>query len=556
MHRFFSLGLLLLSCCLPTVVMAAEAAPAYTETVFEHNAEPVVPHKFLRIHRVLYAKPVALHSGAPDLSEASTAQLAFAAAWDRLRDERLRQRHFARTAGELGLLLGGGTVWYWANQDFNERDWDLEPTLESLWKEMTGEAVRFDINTIYTNIFNHPFTAAGYYTVARSNGYAFLESFLFTLAGSSVWEYLVEYLELVSLNDQVFSSMGGTVVGEVFYQLGEFFTTSSDTATNRIFKWVFGAGQNYHRWRDGNPARHAESTDRFGFRDDIWHRFDLFMGVGTAANDVVGEIGIETRVIHLPGYGTRAGEVSAFVNGTVLTQMRLRTSFGGDGLQDLSLFMKVMFLGYFYQHLTGTQNGTLNGYSFFVGPASAYEIHQHDWSQTGIEDVYGIVHIMGPSLDLGYYRNALRMRLTMDLYGDFAAIHAFAIDAFKAVGSLEFAKSVLREEAYDYALGLTARTRATLTYEQLEIGASGRYSYYDSIEGLDRFEEAITNDVRTTDEVASVRTWIAYKPYNDVMQVMFSYERRWRSGTASDGTVTASESETEDRFLGSLLFLF
>jgi hypothetical protein len=40
------------------------------------------------------------------------------------------------------------------------------------------------------------------------------------------------------------------------------------------------------------------------------------------------------------------------------------------------------------------------------------------------------------------------------------------------------------------------------------------------------------------------------------MRVTFSYERRWRSGTASDGTVSVSEAETEDRFLGALLFLF
>jgi Domain of unknown function (DUF3943) len=495
-------------------------------------------------------------SAAPDITQANPAQLAFDEEWERYQNASPRQRHPLRTTGELFLLLAGGTAWYWAQQDFNRRDWDLDPSLESLYDKLTGEAVRLDDNSIYTNIFNHPFTGAGYYLAARSNGYTALESFLFTLAASTVWEYLAEYLELVSINDQVFSPVGGTVVGEVVYQLGEFFTTSADTKANRILKWGFGAAQNFHRWLDGTPVQRAASTDRFGFRDDIWHQFPVFGGFGVAGDTFIAEIGIESQIIHLPGYGTRPGKVSAYIGAPVFTQLRFHSSINADGFQDVSLFMKAMLLGYFRQHLTPLQNGMVSGYSLIIGPVTAYELNMHDWSETDIDDVYGIIHILGPSMDLLYARSALHLRLTIDFTGDFAAIHAFAIDAFEQVGSLEFAKSVLQEEDYYYALGLTARAQATLTYGGLEVGVSGRYSYYDSIEGLDRREEDITNDVRTTDTVASVRTWLGYNIVNDFIQATFSYERRWRSGTASDGTVKANASETENRFLGSLRLLF
>ena len=306
----------------------------------------------------------------------------------------------------------------------------------------------------------------------------------------------------------------------------------------------------------GNPAKRAASTDRFGFRNDVWHQFSLFSGFGVADDNFIAAVGLETHIIHLPGYGTRLGPVSAFIDETVFTQMSARFSFGAGGVQDLSLFMKVMLLGYFHQHLTRSPNGTLSGHSLFIGPAMAYELNRHDWSQTGIKDIYGIINIVGPSMDVVYYWNRLRMRLSLDVYGDFAAIQAFALDAFKQGGSLESAKSVLREQEYYFALGLTSRAQASLTYNRLEVGTSGRYSYYASIEGLDRREEEITNDVKTTDTIASVSAWIAYKTVDDVMKVLFSYERRWRSETASDGNIKASESEAENRLLGSVIFQF
>ena len=126
-----------------------------------------------------------------------------------------------------------------------------------------------------------------------------------------MWEYLGEYLEYVSINDQIFTPLGGTAIGEVLYQLGEFFTTSANTPTNGVLKWIFGPFSNFHRWLDDTPARRTAKMDRFGFRQDIWHRFDLFAGVGVAGDTSIGEISAETQLVHLPGYGTQHGDISA-----------------------------------------------------------------------------------------------------------------------------------------------------------------------------------------------------------------------------------------------------
>jgi hypothetical protein len=49
---------------------------------------------------------------------------------------------------------------------------------------------------------------------------------------------------------------------------------------------------------------------------------------------------------------------------------------------------------------------------------------------------------------------------------------------------------------------------------------------------------------------------MAHNLFDGPMQFALSYEKLWRSGTASGGNLSVHESETENRFLGSLRFLF
>jgi len=64
------------------------------------------------------------------------------------------------------------------------------------------------------NTINHTYTGATYYTFARSNEYDIFASFLFAATGSLVWEYAGEFRERVSLNDMVFTTLGGSILGE------------------------------------------------------------------------------------------------------------------------------------------------------------------------------------------------------------------------------------------------------------------------------------------------------------------------------------------------------
>ena len=528
------------------------AAPQDLAAISVPQARP----EFFLLDRPPGADPRPLYASTLERDSDDLGQRAFKAHWQRYQAEGTRPRHFLRASAENLFLLGIGSALYWHNAYAKDRDNDLPPRLSSLGKKLLGEAIRFDHNRFYTNAFEHPMAGAGYYVATRSNGYGPFGSFLFSLAASSVWEYLGEYVEFVSINDQVFTPVGGAVIGEVFYQLSEFFAASADTPINSVLKWVFNPFSNVHRWLDDAPAIRAAEMDRFDFRQDIWHRFTLFTGVGMAGDTPIGEFHAETQLIHLPGYGARRGDVSAWLNGVLFTQMQFRSSFAESGVQDLSLFFKAMFLGYFRQRLGGPEEGTWRGFSVVIGPASAYELNTHEWSTTGIQDTYGVVHLLGPSIHFALYQGAVRLRMNMAAYGDFAAIRSFAVDAFKQRGSVEGAKSVLGLQDYYFGLGLTVRAQGALAYDRLAMGMHGRYSYYDSVEGLDIDEEEITNEVKTQDTIAAVGTWIRYEVISDLMNLAFSYERRWRAGMATDGNVRVKASETENRFIGSLLLLF
>ena len=58
-----------------------------------------------------------------------------------------------------------------------------------------------------TNMFMHPYHGNLYYNAARSNGYNYWQSGLFALAGSAMWEVLMEN-EHPSINDIITTPIG------------------------------------------------------------------------------------------------------------------------------------------------------------------------------------------------------------------------------------------------------------------------------------------------------------------------------------------------------------
>ncbi|MCX7678729.1 MAG: DUF3943 domain-containing protein [Spirochaetes bacterium] len=127
--------------------------------------------------------------------------------------------YFWRTTIELILLNSFGLINYFVNKDANIVDWEYQPNGEG-FKRKILDGWCLDTNNFRTNSLYHIYAGIIYYQTARSNNYGPFASFIWCFAGSTFWEYIGEYREQVSTNDQIFTPIGGLIFGEGLRQLG------------------------------------------------------------------------------------------------------------------------------------------------------------------------------------------------------------------------------------------------------------------------------------------------------------------------------------------------
>ncbi len=88
----------------------------------------------------------------------------------------------------------------------------------TFWKHLTDSKWVIDDDQFEINQFLHPYGGTVYYGLARSAGLNFWESFLYTAAGSFLWELGGE-TGPPSINDQITTTFGGTFLGEPLFRM-------------------------------------------------------------------------------------------------------------------------------------------------------------------------------------------------------------------------------------------------------------------------------------------------------------------------------------------------
>lgn len=412
------------------------------------------------------------------------------------------------------------------------------------------EAYTFDDNSWSINHFDHTFWAgAQYYGLARANNYSPMESFLFTFAASSFWEMFAEVREKVSLNDQVYTPIGGAIIGEVLHQVQGIFTRGSNRWTNRILGTIFGGPQAFNRWVSKNPPRRSDVLDRHGIAKDVWHA----MALSLVRTDQPGtSVEVAAEVITIPGY-SEPGQASQVVSSVPISQMLIRV---GIDQTDLALYFKTALIGYYKKNLSeatpGRRNLGLNGYELFVGPSSAYtmtdRVHGDD-----LHEQFAAVSILGPTVDLTIYRGRLKMRAVIDVYGDFASIRSLALDEYLENHSNVGLTDSIRGHGYYFGYGGTANSNFVVNYRGLEVGGSYRVSRVESIEGHSRHQENVTTDLHFSDSRSELKYWMSFQPTRD-WRVTGGVERLRLTGSIRD--MDLRDSQTRTKMYGKLTLMF
>lgn len=108
---------------------------------------------------------------------------------------------------------------------------NLSSIRRNLRRSWVEERDPFEINQ-----FGHPYQGSVYHGFARSSGLSYWESFVYTFAGSALWEIAGETTS-PSRNDQIASGIAGTFFGESLFRIGSLILENADGEPGPRRQW-------------------------------------------------------------------------------------------------------------------------------------------------------------------------------------------------------------------------------------------------------------------------------------------------------------------------------
>ena len=466
-----------------------------------------------------------------------------------------RDRHWWRAIGQASLLIGVMEVKYWIDKELNRFDFQYDLDWHNVRERfITLEAWRLDDNFFNTNGWRHTAQGGANYLFARSNGFSALESYVFSLAASTVWELAGEYKEEVSVNDLIMTPRSGFVVGEAFWHLGVFLLRSEPHWANQILGNAFSFGTGVLQRIDGEPRWRARVTGPLGLDASLPHRFESGLAVGrqeATGDDAQGVLRavVETDLVMIPGF-ERPGRARRLHTDPAFSQVRVAWTWGEHDVIDFEAFARAAVTSWHHKRVDARGRG----HNLLLGLASAYEYGFHaarDRDQPRTRDRLAIAHVIGPALDLWLRAGHARLRVGADLYGDYALVRNHAIDDHRALYPDEEVRSTVLRDNYHHAFGVTAHGRVTATYRGLEARLAYRLDRFRSIQGLDRHQDEIVDDYVLHDGRREGRLWLGYRVdlgLGLALRLEAGIETRYRTGTVK----TTTRATDERRYLGGL----
>lgn len=406
---------------------------------------------------------------------------------------------YGLAALENAATLVIGLTYYWLRTDVQRTDWDRP----SISDRFTLSAWRFDNNSNLFNHIFHPFGGANYYGLARINNLNVLESSLYSAGASFFWEFALEWRELVSINDLIFTPISGIAVGEFLFQLGEYATsTPSSKPWHPVGAYTFGLYRKLHDPFFKNHERIRLPGDGLGYSSAFWHEFHVageYLSVSTeAARDTLYGLRASAKLVSIPGFAQPGEFDLRFAQGN-FTDGKVDISLGAGGRFDTDLFFSASLLGKYSQAYRRHGQDTLRGHASLIGLTTAFRFSDHSFSASS--DQIAVAHAAGPRLSGWYEYGDFHANVDFDSTVDFAAIRSLAFEDWRQGRDVSGVKSVLIDKNYQYHYGASARTSLAVNYAGVGIELKAAAGRYASLQGYDRFEENVTADVSGTENI-------------------------------------------------------
>jgi len=402
------------------------------------------------------------------------------------------EANYLRGGLELALMLGAGTAWYWIDRERNLADWDFP----SFKQRLNGDALALDSNEFGINYLFHPLAGMGYHAALRSNGLSLAGSVVGAFAASFVWEFGLEFREKLSLNDFIVTTGAGTASGEFMHWLGVYLNSGpgGQTAWGKAARWILGFPETLHAKIDDRQRPFTGDLDALGLSQDIAHDFRFSYAFLHAQAEATLEdsspwahhVGLSAALVALPGY-QRQGRFDQF--------------FASGNFSDLGFVLTHSSEGTGYDLDTGT---TLLGYyaqavapgrwsrSLMIGTRISFRAAVQRYA--GWRDRFALMQLPGAAVDGRLQKGRLWFRFAGTLHPTFGSADAPAFEIWRAQNPGVKSKSILEKQGYFYGFGWSTDAQLEAGWGPLGLFGSYRRWALDSIEGLDRNQDAVQVD--------------------------------------------------------------
>lgn len=452
---------------------------------------------------------------------------------------------------ELGAFVGfsGGSYWIRYKSHFRE-DWQFKLTLDSqVNRVLFLDGWRFDSNNFKLN-WTHSLAGGIYYQFGRTSHMSWLYSWMMSAVASTFWESVIEWKEVISLNDQIMTGLGGFAIGEPWFQIGDYLAHQS--------------GVFYQALSFMNPflkINHWLDRKEPGARDYAqpgWHDFGLIAGarsLSTAGhpNETAAYFAVHTQIIGLPEYG-KPGDIRETVKDTYFSSINFDQAARGGTTDETNFSFEASPWGYFRQKI----NDNLEGYSLTFGLGSCFEyfrkrpIDYYDIQQVPVDpfrmgtelhleiprdftDKLALLHIAGPVLDWTIFRRAWNLRTVAAAYFDFGLINSYALNEYSQLhhtlpsDTIMGMKTTVVYYGYYYGFGGTLSGSTKLEWGGLRARAQASFGAWSSASALDRFQSNVTNDAHLGDNRFRYLFGAGWKLSRMPFELFVNYEgiHRW-----------------------------
>jgi hypothetical protein len=311
------------------------------------------------------------------------------------------------------------------------------------WDKTVHGAISYDSNTFRTNFIGHPTMGTVMYLMARGSRLPAWQSSLWTVAGSTTWEW-VEYNERASINDLIVTPLVGISIGEPLFQVGAHLDRTPRTTGRNVLSWIVSPFKKLNDLYDhAEPAR--------GDPDDslvVWAG-----GGGTTTSGggaTLGDARLEGgwRLIRSAEYGAPGHAVRGWVDGQV-TAAALSTSFRVGQISDGRVESSVLLASLYARDLDEGRRGS----DLVAGVGVAFELRGHRWTEGGLPDFAGLVSIPRGMAEARWLAGDLTLTARLEASILFGGSRSYALDGDPAAVPWEALPTGQQQFGYHFGFG-------------------------------------------------------------------------------------------------------